>query len=47
MFTVPAGKGKLEKISIRKSLRCDCKGAREDIHQEIFELIPATVALRK
>ena len=43
----PAGKGKLEKIAIRISLRCDCKGAWEDFRQEIFELVSATAALQK
>ena len=38
MFAVPAGKGKLEKISIGISSICDCKGAQEDILQDIFDI---------
>jgi hypothetical protein len=37
---VPSGKGKLEKISIRMSSICDRKGAREDIHQDVFDMRP-------
>jgi hypothetical protein len=44
---VLAGKGKLEKMSRWTSSRCDCKGARKDIHQDIFELISATAAQSK
>ena len=47
VFAVLAGKGKLKKMSRWTSSRCDCKGARKDIHQDIFELISATAALRK
>ena len=35
-----------KKISFRKFSSCD-KGVRKDVRQDIFELTPATVALRK
>jgi hypothetical protein len=37
LSSVPAGKGKLEKISVRISSGCH-KGTREDLRQDIFEL---------
>jgi hypothetical protein len=38
MFAVPAGKGKLEKMSLRTSSICNGIGAQGDILTEIFDL---------